>query len=295
MTGRQIAGYVFLAITWGLSFLVLLRVVDAFGVIGAVSFRCFVASATLVLIAALTRRRLAFPAHWGHFAAVGATTVAIQLLGLSYATPVIGTAMAAILVATIPLFSMLIGHVWGLEAIRQDGLIGLALGFIGLVLLVGFPAEPITIAFLTGVAGSLISAFAAAFGSNYASRFLRGVGSLEVTAAAFLFGGIMTLPLLPLVPVPAAPGLLDYLFLLTAGALMSAMTYVVYFWLVSEIGATRAISVEFAVTLVAVLLGALYLAEPVSLTQLVGGAVIILGCVLVLGLWPWRSARQIGR
>lgn len=44
---------------------------------------------------------------------VGDTTVAGQLIGLSYATPRIGTAMSAILVATIPLFSMIIGRLWG--------------------------------------------------------------------------------------------------------------------------------------------------------------------------------------
>ena len=288
MKARHVVGYVFLALTWGLSFLVLLKVVEAFGWVGAVSFRCFVASGTLFLIARMAARRLDFSAGGWHFAVVGATTVALQLLGLSYATPLIGTAMAAILVATIPLFSMLIGHVWGLEKMRASGLAGLVLGSLGLMLLVGFPSEPMTVTFLVGCAASLLSAFAAAFGSNYASRFLSGAGSREVTMAAFFFGGVMTLPLLLLVPVPGPLVAMDFVFLAIAGALMSAMTYVVYFWLVAEIGATKAISVEFAVTLVAVMIGAFHLGESVTPIQLAGALTIVIGCMLVLGLWPQR-------
>ena len=99
----------------------------------------------------------------------------------------------------------------------------------------------------------------------------------------------MTLPLLLVVPVPAMPGALDFLYLVIAGAGMSALTYVLYFGLVASIGATRAISVEFVVTVVAVLIGALALGEPLSVIQFVGGAVIIAGCALVLGLF--RPAR----
>ncbi len=57
---RDLAAYLFLAIAWGFSFLLLLKVVAAFGWVGAVTFRCFIAAAILILMARLTRRRLAF-------------------------------------------------------------------------------------------------------------------------------------------------------------------------------------------------------------------------------------------
>ncbi|MFN3362949.1 MAG: EamA/RhaT family transporter, partial [Allorhizobium sp.] len=117
MSPRDFAAYAYLSLAWGLSFLLLLHVVDAFGWIGAVTFRCFIAGALLYVIARAMRRRLDFGAGWLPFAVVGATTVAGQLVGLSYATPLIGTAMAAIFVASIPLFSMVIAQFWGLERI----------------------------------------------------------------------------------------------------------------------------------------------------------------------------------
>ena len=64
----------------------------------------------------------------------------------------------------------------------------------------------------------------------------------------------------------------------------SSLTYVLYFRLVAEVGATIAISVEFLVTLVAVAIGALLLHERLSALQLLGGFIIALGCALVLGI-----------
>ena len=283
---RDVVVYVFLAIVWGLSFLVLMKAVEAFGWIGAVTLRALLASATLLGVARLIGRRLDFSLGWKPLFVVGATTVAGQLIGLSYAAPLIGTAMSAILVATIPLFSMVIGAVWGLEKITPGRLAGLVLGLIGIALLVGFPAVPVTPAFLAGCLSALFGSFSAAFGSNYASRWLGRAGSWEVTIGAFFFGGLMTLPLLLAVPLPGMPQATDLLYLLILACIMSALTYVLYFGLVASLGATRAISVEFAVTTVAVAIGALALGEPLSLVQVVGALVIVTGCAVVLDLFP---------
>ena len=289
MKPKDLAAYAFLAVAWGLSFLLVLKIVAAFGWVGAVTFRSFIAGITLFLLARVSGRSLRFRAGWWPFAVVGATTVAGQLIGLSYATPLIGTAMAAILVATIPMFAMVIGQLLGLERITPERLVGLVIGFVGVVLLVGFPAVPVDAAFVLGCAGALFACLCAAFGSNYASDRLKGTGAWEVTIGAFLMGGLMTLPLLFVVPVPDVPRVIDYGYLLIAAVVMSAMTYVLYFGLVASIGATRAISVEFAVTAIAVLVGAVFLGEPLSIVQMFGAVVIIAGCAVVLGLVPGRK------
>lgn len=296
MRSRDIAAYLFLAIAWGFSFLAVMKAVEVFGWVGAVTFRSLIAAMTLVVVARLMGKRLDFSLGWKPLFVVGSTTVAGQLIGLAFATPLIGTAMVAILAATIPLFSMLIGAAWGIERITASRLVGLMLGVFGIVLLVGFPAVPVTPAFLAGCASALFGAFSAAFGGNYASRWLGRTGSWEVTTGAFFFGGLMTLPFLMAVPVKAWPGTADLLNLLLLACCMSALTYVLFFGLVASVGATRAISVEFAVTAVAVAVGALVLDEPLSLVQAVGAGVIVAGCAIVLGLVePFASRRRRAR
>jgi len=289
---RQVIDYLALALIWGLSFVLVLRVVEAFGWIGAVTFRALIASAALIVLAKLTRRQLTF-GRWKPLSVVGATTVAGNLIGLSSATPRIGTAMAAIFVGTIPLFSMLIGQFWRIEHITASGRLGLLLGLGGVVLLVGFPVVPVTGDFLLGCAFSLCGSVSAAFGSNYARKHLQQVGSWEQTIGAFLAGGVIALPLLVVVPVPDRPRTVDLLYLVALAAACSALAYVLYFRLVAEVGATIAISVEFLVTVTAVIVGALVLGERLSLVQLVGGGVIIVGCALVLGLVPARHSESI--
>ena len=287
MHRRQLFDYVTMALIWGVSFVLVLKVVQAFGWVGAVAFRALTASAILMAIALLRGRRLDFGGRLP-LVVVGATTVAGQLIGLSFATPRIGTAMAAIFVGTIPLFSMVIGRAWGIERISRSGLLGLVLGFGGIILLVGFPAVPVTGSFVIGCVGSVFGSVSAAFGSNCAHRYLRAVGSWEQTIGAFFFGGLMTLPLLLVVPVPSPPLPIDFLYLVLLAGMCSALAYVLYFRLVAEVGATLAISVEFLVTVIAVVIGAVLLEERMSVGQLVGGAVIIAGCSLVLGLFPRR-------
>lgn len=290
MRGRDLSDYAITSTVWGLSFAVVVHVVRAFGWIGTASFRALVAGCVLFVVAGLTRRRLDFSAGIRPFAVVGATTVAIQQLGLTYSIPRIGTAMAAIFVGAIPLFSMLIGQLWGLEHLSRRGKLGLVLGFVGIVLLVGFPTVPVTWRFVSGCAASLVATVAAAVGSNYAHARLRDVGSFEITAAAFLIGGLLVLPLLAFEPVPTTPRPVDYVYLLILGGVMSAFAYVLYFRLVADLGATKAITSEFVVTAIAVIFGSLVLHEHLSLVQLAGGVTIIVGCLLVLELVPGGSS-----
>lgn len=284
MTPKDLAAYLFLAIAWGLSFLCMVEAVEGFGWAGAVAFRAFIAAGTLLVIARLLRKRLDFSFGIWPLVVVGATTVAGQLIFLSYGMPLIGTAMSAILVATIPVFSMLIARVWGVERLNAGAVAGIVLGIVGIVLLVGFPAVPVTADFLIGCAATLVSTSCAAFGSVYAGRRLKGAGTMEMTIGAFISGGLITLPLIAIAPVPGIPAPSAMLALVILGVVMSAATYVLYFGLINSLGPTRAISVEFAVTAVAVVVGTMILHEPLSTPQIAGAAVIGLGCALVLGL-----------
>ncbi len=295
MSLGDIASYVFLAVAWGLSFLALLHVVDAFGWVGAVSFRALVAAAALFIIARATGQDLRFRGGVLPLAIVGATTVAGQLLGLAFGLHRIGTAMTAIIVATIPMISMLISQIWGLERMSRAGVAGLLAGVAGVVLLVGFPDAPITPDFLLGCTTAFLGAISAAFGSNYASHHLKTANTWEVSTGSFLAAGTMTLPLLLVAPVPRAPVAMDFVYLLILGCLMSGLAYMLYYRLVMRIGPTRAISVEFGVTVVAVIAGEAVLGERLSLLQIAGGLVIIGGCALVLGLVPGRISRSGAR
>ena len=120
-----------LSILWGVSFLLLLRVVQAFDWAAAISVRAFIASGCVFLLGLMIKKKFDFSIGAKHFAILGVTSVSIQLIGLSVAVPRIGTALTAILVGAIPLFSSVIGRLMKIENIDRLGFIGLFLGFIG--------------------------------------------------------------------------------------------------------------------------------------------------------------------
>ena len=278
-----------LALLWGVSFLLLLRVVEAFDWGAAISVRAFIASGSLFLLSLLLRRKLDFSVGINHFAVLGATSVSFQLIGLSIAVPRIGTALTAILVGAIPLFSSVIGRLMKIEEIDQIGFIGLVLGFVGIIFLVGFPSAKLGSDFFLGFFICLAGCISAAFGSNYSKLKLSNTGNWEQVIGAFFFGGLFTLPLLLFVPIKSGLDPSDWVNMVALAVICSAFCYVIYFSLVLKIGATRSISVEFLVTVVAVLIGAFYLNEAISLIQLFGAVLVVLGSILILDLLSFSS------
>ncbi len=276
--------FAILSLLWGVSFLLLLRVVDAFDWAAAISVRSFIASGSVVLLALMIGKKLDFSIGVKHFAILGFTSVSMQLIGLSLAVPRIGTALTAILVGAIPLFSSVIGRLMKIEQIDRKGFYGLILGFIGIVFLVGFPSGQFSDQFFLGFSVCVIGCISAAFGSNYSKLKMSAAGNWEQVIGAFFFGGLFTAPILFFVPIKSGVLAMDWLYMVLLAVFCSAFCYVIYFSLVAKIGATRAISVEFLVTVVAVLVGAFYLNEVISLIQLFGALLVIIGSVLILDL-----------
>ena len=276
--------FAILSLLWGVSFLLLLRVVDAFDWAAAISVRSFIASGSVVLLALMIGKKLDFSIGVKHFAILGFTSVSMQLIGLSLAVPRIGTALTAILVGAIPLFSSVIGRLMKIEQIDRKGFYGLILGFIGIVFLVGFPSGQFSDQFFLGFSVCVIGCISAAFGSNYSKLKMSAAGNWEQVIGAFFFGGLFTAPILFFVPIKSGVLAMDWLYMALLAVFCSAFCYVIYFSLVAKIGATRSISVEFLVTVVAVLVGAFYLNEAISLIQLFGALLVIIGSVLILDL-----------
>jgi len=270
-----------LSLLWGISFLLLLRVVEAFDWAAAISVRSFIASGSVVLIALIIRRKLDFSIGIKHFAILGFTSVSLQLIGLS------------ILVGAIPLFSSVIGRLMKIESIDGFGFAGLVLGFIGIIFLVGFPSGQLGDQFFLGFFVCVIGCISAAFGSNYSKLKMSAAGNWEQVIGAFFFGGLFTSPILLFVPIKAGLAPMDWLYMVSLAVFCSAFCYVIYFSLVAKIGPTKSISVEFLVTVVAVLIGAFYLNEAISLIQLFGAVLVILGSILILDLLSLSKKRAL--
>ncbi len=84
---------------------------------------------------------------------------------------------------------------------------------------------------------------------------------------------------------PTAPvGVRDWAAALALGVACTGLAYILYFRLIDRVGAMRAASVTFLIPLFAVLWGGLFLGEAITVPMAAGGALILIGSALALGL-----------
>ena len=281
--------YVGLTLLWGLSFLLIKAFVGGFGWAAAVALSSILVGATVAVLAVITGRRLDFRLRWRRMLLLGAG-LAVQLIGLTVAVDRLGTAVAAAAVGTVPLFSAVIGQMWGQDRITGRAAAGLVTGFLGIMLVLLFPAGGISWDFIVGMFAGLLSAIAGAMSSRYAIARLSATGPAELVSAAFLIAGILTAPLALLFPGPGGAGPGEWVGLILLGVVLGGFGYSLELGLRESAGAPFAGSARSGATLVAVLCGALFLREALSAGQLIGVLMLLAGCLLVLGLVPAWSA-----
>ena len=276
---------------WGASFLWLNIAIPDYGWAATVSIRGFIAAGALVLISLATRRTLNFQNEWKNLAVLGLFAVGFNLGGMNFALTRLDTSIVAILTATIPLYSLVIEWIWHRKRPAPSMIVGLILGFGGVVMLIGFTPQKLDAHFLIGFLGSSLGSAGFAMGGTWAKAHLKDLGYYEQTIGTFLFGGLWLLPIIFLVPMNVVPPSIKATAALVIVAVTaSSFAYLLYYRLVDTIGATKALTTEFFVPVWAIIIGFVILHERITLQQMIAAAVILTGCMLVMGFGEKKHA-----
>ncbi|HVK33196.1 MAG TPA: DMT family transporter [Burkholderiaceae bacterium] len=287
-----------LAAIWGASFLFMRLGAAEFGPLALSMLR--VAGATLFLLPLLAWQRQTgtLRTHWRELAVVGVINSVCPFVLFSIAALALNAGLSSIFNATAPLWGALIGTLWLKDRLTPSRMLGLAIGFAGVLFLAWDKAsfKPGEHGVSAGLAilACLLATLCYGFGANYTKRKLQGTPPLAVAAGSQLAAtvvlalpGAWAWPATP--PSATAWGAVLGLALLATG-----VAYLLYFRLIAHVGPARAISVTYLIPLFGVLWGALFLGESVTPAMLVGGAIILVGTALVTGVvqLPARAARS---
>ena len=278
--------FVLLGFFWGSSYLFIKIGVEAgLEPFTLVALRLLIGALVLATVVAVARERLPRDARtYANLLVLGVLSVALPFSLITWAEQSVDSALAAILTAPVPLFVILIAAVFLKdERITANRLVGLAVGLVGVAVLVGF--DPADVASGTLVAEIALVGAAASYaaGGVYARRTMHGLRPMIPALFQVLFALVISGVLALIFERPTElPFTLEAVFAVVwLGVLGSGLAYLVFFRLLGRWGATRTSMVAYLLPVFGIVLGAAFLAEPVDARLLIGTALVIGGIFLV--------------
>lgn len=279
-----------LALIWGASFLFIKIAVAAVSPATLVFGRLL---CSVIVLGAVAAARPALFAGWRRFwrlsLAVAAINYVAPYLLISWGETRISSGMASILNATTPLFTVPLAAWWagpGHEPLTARRISGVVLGFIGVGVLVGPGVLLVTgngVASAIGEAAVLFAAAAYGVGALL-SRGYAGASKLVGPLGSQLAALLIMLPVAAVWNPPAhLPSLTALAAIGILGAVGTGIAYLLYFWLIEHVGATRTTLVTYLLPCTALIWGALLLRETIAWYTLAGLALVLFGTMVTNG------------
>jgi drug/metabolite transporter (DMT)-like permease len=273
-----------LAALWGASFLFIKVAVRELSPATLIVGRLGLAAVTLGLLVPFvvgtgeTLRQLRANAGW--LVAVALINTAIPFWLLSWGETRIDSGLASIIQASVPIFNAVIAFV-AFREVRVTGvrLLGVAVGFVGVALLVGAQPQGKVLGALAVVG----MAFCYGVGGLMTGRYLKPVRPIVVAFASTAIATLVALPV-GVAEAPAhMPGWKTIGSVLALGIPGTALAYLLFFGLITGAGAAYASLVTYLIPPIALAYGAIFLGERFGASAFGGLALILAGVALGTG------------
>ncbi len=295
MGSREWAMLIILSVLWGGSFFFVGVAVADLPPLTIVTLRVGLAAVALwsmALVMGLRPPKIA--KVWTAFLGMGLLNNVIPFILIVWGQTQIASGLASILNATTRLFTVVVaGMLRPDERATRLKLVGVAVGFIGVVVMIGMPAVgegDRTIAQVAIIAAALSYAFAGVYGRRFKAMAINPIVTAagQVTASALVMAPIAftldgTLDI-------AGPSWGTWAAIVGLAVLSTAVAYVLYFKILESAGATNLLLVTLLLPVSAILLGSLFLNETLEVIHFVGMALIAVGLSAIDGrLWQRRG------
>jgi drug/metabolite transporter (DMT)-like permease len=281
MTRRAALLFIALGVAWGIPYLLIKVAVDELSPAELVLARTVLAALILLPIAVAKGAVRPALAHWRWLAVFALVEIAVPWVFLGSAETRLPSSTTGLLIAAVPLAGVLVAVLTGrAESMSATAWLGIALGIAGVAALVGLDVGGSDLGAVAEVAVVVVGY---AIGPAILARALRGLPGLGVMALALSLTAVIYLPVvlvsdgLPSA-VPSGEVVLSVLLLATV---CTAAAFLLLFALVGEVGPVRATTITYVNPAVAVMAGALVLAEPVTVWTVLGFALVVTGSYLV--------------
>jgi drug/metabolite transporter (DMT)-like permease len=239
----------------------------------------------LILLPVALAKKTVLPAlrHWRWVAAFAVLEMVIPWWLITESEKTISTSLVGLLVTTVPFVAALVlGLLGDRSAWHPKTVLGLVIGFSGVLALVGIDAFTGNVS-VVAVGMVLAAAVGYATAPILADRNLSDVPTLGVVSVSMVVVSLVySIPAFFSLPadLEASPSVQAWVSIAVLGVVASALGFVVFFALIKEIGAGRSTLVTYVNLLVAILLGVVFLEEPITVGLLVGLPLVVAGSYL---------------
>jgi drug/metabolite transporter (DMT)-like permease len=299
---KVVAAFLTIYLIWGTTFLAIRVAVETIPPFLTAGLRFFLAGGAMLPVLLARGGRLPSLIHWRSATIAGGLMLAGGIGLLSYAETRIPSGLAALMVATIPIWITVIAWLgFGGKRPSVQVFVGLALGFVGAALLfapaLGSGAGGYD---LVGMGSVSLGAFIFACGSAYSRRAPLPEDTRITTASEMLAGGVLLLLISALLGEPlrldlaavTTRSLIALAYLIVFGSIVG---YTAYLWLLKNVEPAKVGTNFYVNPVVAVVAGALVLDEVVTLPMVAAAVVILVGVAVINTTLPRRvAARRLG-
>jgi drug/metabolite transporter (DMT)-like permease len=266
---------------WGIPYLLMKVAVRDFPPAVIVCGRVLIGAAILIPLAIHQKVLMDAIRGWRYVLPYAIFEMMIPWILITNAEKKISSGLAGLLIATVPIWSTIFASMNGDKTVwHSKRLVGIAVGFVGLVGLVGYESifgnsDPLSIAMM------LVTAMSYSYAVNMISVKLPEVSGIAINGLAMVFTAIVYLPFM-IAQWPAANTVSteSALSLVALGIFCTALAFISFFIVMKEIGPARASIGTYVNTAVAVVLGVLILSEPLTLGIIIGLPLVMIGSFL---------------
>ncbi|MFT4653876.1 MAG: drug/metabolite transporter (DMT)-like permease [Patiriisocius sp.] len=280
---QDFAALLLLGAIWGSSFMLIKWAAPEFGIFALVEVRAIGATLLLLPFVFLKRQQKDLFLYWRQLLVVGLLNTAIPFCLFNYSLLHIEAGLAAILNGTAPMFGMLVAYLYLKEKISPVGLIGMLLGFAGVVL-ISYEQTTGANTSMLPVAAILLATLCYGAVASYLKHKLSHVKPFAIAAGSQFFASLVLLPFALMNLPEVMPSSRAIASALVLAFVCTGLAYILYFNLIAKVGVSRALTVGYLVPLFGVLWGYIVLNESLTPSELVGGGLVLLGVMLATNI-----------
>lgn len=275
--------WVLLATLWSLQFIFMRLAVPVFGAAPVAEARALFATLFLVpWVVWFARQRIGPLEHWKDYLAIGLVNNVLPFLCFNFAATVLPAGYLAIINGLVPLWTAIFAAPLLKEPLGAGRVAGFVLGIAGVALIVNLGPVALdarsALAALAAIAGAALWGWAGVMIKQRTGR----LPPMSLAAGSIAFAAVMMTPFWIEAPPATALTWEAVAAVVALGALCTGLAYLPFFTLVRDIGPSRTLTVGFAVPVLGVLWGWLFLGETVTLPMLAGAALVLAALTLVL-------------